>query len=166
MIFASQVDDYDVAYVAGVIHFDAESDIPVLERASLTSGPVLSVPTILPAPSLSTTTVTSSPKITPTSQEVATIVDPHSRVLPPLPPALFIGDLRLTQLKDLLAALRVPAEFAGEGVLICGPSPGAEVTGRVAVRKVGRGKLILEGSPGETFYVVRKTIYSLHAAGG
>lgn len=48
-----------------------------------------------------------------------------------------------------------PKEIEEEGMEISG--------GRVAVRKVGRGKLVMEGVMGETYYVVRQVVYSLHA---
>lgn len=38
--------------------------------------------------------------------------------------------------------------------------------GRVAVRKTGRGRLVVEGTPGETYFVVRKAVYALHAQAG
>lgn len=141
-----------------------------------------------------------------TSQEVALASgsaamdlssDLSTNVLAPLPASLFIGDLRLTVLKDRLAAIGVPSEFAGEGVLVCGPAPpesfgfvssstapidarkgtkaiaeslsaeAAEVGGgKVAVRKTGKGRLVIEGSPGECYYVVRRVIYGLHAPAG
>lgn len=116
------------------------------------------------------------------------------RILPPLVPALFIGDLRLTILKERLQALRVPAEFVGEGTLVCGPAPpssfnfvskganqldsrkgakavaesnavesGEAAGGKVVVKKVARGRLVIEGTPGETYYVVRRAVYGLLA---
>jgi len=38
--------------------------------------------------------------------------------------------------------------------------------GKVKVVKTGRGKLSLEGTPGETYFAVRKVVYSLHAKAG
>ena len=35
--------------------------------------------------------------------------------------------------------------------------------GEVAVRKTGRGKVLVEGEASETYYTVRKEIYGLHA---
>lgn len=174
----SRVEDYDVAFIAGEIHFDAESDLPVLERSALTHA-------VLPAPSL----VLPAPDTD--DSERALISSATSLVLPALRPSLFIGDLRLTVLKDRLRALNVPSEFAGEGVLVCGPAPpesymtaggraidprkGAKATAdearaaagaKVAVKKMGRGRLVIEGAPGETYYVVRRVVYSLHAHAG
>lgn len=172
-----QVEDYDVAYVSGIIHMDAESDIPVLETTSSTRAilPPLPPPTDLTKMDEDPTSLTN--------------------VLPPLPASLFIGDLRLTVLQDRLNAIGVPSEFVGSGILVCGPAPPesfgfvsskdldprmgtkamAEATaveaadaagGKVAVKKSGRGKLIIEGTPGETYHVVRKVVYSLHAHAG
>ncbi|KAL8287338.1 hypothetical protein RQP46_003790 [Phenoliferia psychrophenolica] len=180
----SRVEDYDVAFISGVIHFDAESDIPVLERASLTSSVLAppSLPAILPSP-------TDVPP--PPSDALEVISSSTSTVLPPLRPSLFIGDLRLTLLKEKLRERNIPSEFAGEGVLVCGPAPpesymlsggrvmdprkGRQGTadeareaagGKVAVKKLGRGRLVIEGSPGETYYLVRQVVYSLHAQAG
>ncbi|ORY76891.1 beta-lactamase-like protein [Leucosporidium creatinivorum] len=193
----SRVEDYDVAYVSGVIHFDPESDLPVLERTALTDAIPLSAIAAPPkdeeeeeedAPTDAEATTTTPPPLQTSSVE---------NLLPPLKPSLFIGDLRLALLKEKLSALNVPSEFAGEGVLVCGPAPpesfgfasasaskvdprrGAKAVaeavseeaaeaagGRVAVKKTGRGKLVIEGSPGETYFVVRRAVYSLHAAAG
>lgn len=114
--------------------------------------------------------------------------------LPSLDPALFIGDVRLAALRQRLQAQGVPAAFAGEGVLVCGPVASKNTTskketarsrltrgaykasatpdleaadtagGRVAVRKLRDGELLIEGSPGDTYQVVREMVYSLHAA--
>ncbi|KAM0790221.1 hypothetical protein ACM66B_005534 [Microbotryomycetes sp. NB124-2] len=207
----SRVEDYDVAYVSGVVRFDDESSMPVLERTALTDAIPLSSATaatsekddaaLAPMDSDETTS-TPPPAVTtePTSKQAGQDDDNtlEDGVLKPLKPALFIGDLRLSMLKDKLAALDVPSEFAGEGVLVCGPAPakafgftaqdaqiqidprrGAKAVqdavnreamevsgGRVAVKKTARGKLVIEGTPGETYFVVRKAVYSLHAQAG
>lgn len=192
----SRVEDYDVAYVSGVVHIDPESDLPVLERTALTDAIPLAA--IAPPPGdgddlddqLEATTSTPPPEDNGAPSS--------NGVLAPLKPALFIGDLRLTMLKERLSAMGIPSELAGEGILICGPAPPAsfgfktanpksqvdprrgakavaaavseeamEVSGgRVAVKKTARGKLVLEGTPGETYYVVRKAVYGMHASAG
>lgn len=85
-----------------------------------------------------------------------------------LPGSLFVGDLRLAQLKARLNTAGIPAEFAGEGVLICGPGVAArtedpEVDVKpgsiVAVRKLGEGEVIIEGSVGKIYFDVRKEVY-------
>ncbi|GAA5910513.1 hypothetical protein JCM5296_003683 [Sporobolomyces johnsonii] len=211
----SRVEDYDVAYVSGVVHIDPESDLPVLERASFSdatsAAPTLPVPAETEpaaAPAATTegepeTAADAAPSADSTQAVVVSASPPSSDptvVLPALRPSLFIGDLRLALLKERLAALRVPSEFTGQGILVCGPAPpeafdfdfaaaaaakgidtrrGAHAVrdalwsdametsgGKVAVRKVGRGRLVLDGSPGETYFVVRKAVYALHAQAG
>lgn len=193
-----QVEDYDVAYVSGVLHFDPESDLPVLERTALTDAIPLSAIAAAPKEEAEEE---EDPEAAAIAAETTSTPPPSSsaveNLLPPLKPSLFIGDLRLALLKEKLSALNVPSEFAGEGVLVCGPAPpesfgfssasaskvdprrGAKAVaeavseealeaagGRVAVKKTGRGKLVIEGSPGETYFVVRRAVYSLHAAAG
>ncbi|GAA5822558.1 hypothetical protein JCM11251_006378 [Rhodosporidiobolus azoricus] len=201
----SRVEDYDVAYVSGVIHIDAESDLPVLERATFSDATALPAPPVdgepaeggnsSSAPPTGNGDETSSSAVVPAGEE-----ETRSDVLPALKASLFIGDLRLALLKARLSALHIPSEFTGEGLLICGPAPpeafdfdftaaarraGIDTRrgqkfvreqlldeameasgGRVAVRKVGRGRLVVEGTPGETYFVVRKAVYALHAQAG
>lgn len=75
---------------------------------------------------------------------------------------LHVGDLRLADLRRLLGTVGYTAEFRGEGTLL--------IDGNVAVRKLGTGKIVVEGSPlsttaissgrsSSTFYEVRRTIY-------
>jgi len=75
-----------------------------------------------------------------------------------------IGELKLTSLKSRLAAVGVQAELIGEGVLICGTSGTSDTLGgSVAVRKLAKGKIELEGNVSEVYYTVRREIYNLHA---
>jgi len=77
-----------------------------------------------------------------------------------------IGDLKLTALRARLIAIGVPAEFAGEGVLVCGEyvkDPTADPNGVVSVRKHGRGQVEVDGGVSDTFFTVRKEVYALHA---
>lgn len=75
---------------------------------------------------------------------------------------LHVGDMRLADLRRLMSTVGHTAEFRGEGTLL--------IDGIVAVRKIGSGKILVEGcpsagitqSPGRpvnTFYDVRRTIY-------
>jgi cleavage and polyadenylation specificity factor subunit 2 len=75
---------------------------------------------------------------------------------------LHVGDLRLADLRRLMGNVGYTAEFRGEGTLL--------IDGTVAVRKLGTGKIVVEGTPlsaatmsigraGNTFYDVRRTIY-------
>lgn len=75
-----------------------------------------------------------------------------------------IGDLKLTVLKGRLASLGIIAEFAGEGVLVCGGGGGDQTAQNlVAVKKTGRGQVVLEGATSDIYYTVRQEIYGLHA---
>lgn len=85
-----------------------------------------------------------------------------------IPGSLFVGDLRLAQLKARLNTSGIAAEFAGEGVLICGPGvaarsadPEADIKSGsiVAVRKMGEGEIVVEGSVGKVYFAVRKEVY-------
>ncbi|KAF7505611.1 hypothetical protein GJ744_000620 [Endocarpon pusillum] len=75
---------------------------------------------------------------------------------------LHVGDLRLADLRRLMGTVGYTAEFRGEGTLL--------INGNVAVRKLGTGKIVVEGSalstttmragvPANTFYDVKRTIY-------
>ncbi|WVF69249.1 hypothetical protein IAT40_004025 [Kwoniella sp. CBS 6097] len=91
-----------------------------------------------------------------------------------LPTSLFIGTLRLTSLKARLSNLTppIPSEFAGEGILLCGPgilalteqNQGDETTKKgkggsvVAVKKVGEGGVVLEGTVGRVWDIVRREV--------
>ena len=123
-----------------------DSSIPTLEAALAvpsTSDPAQAADTELPS-----TTLTSKPK--------ALAPRPPSS----LPRSTIIGDLKLTALKSRLATLGVSAEFAGEGVLVCN---GASADAQVAVKKIGRGQVIVEGAPSQVYYLVRQEVYGLHA---
>lgn len=75
-----------------------------------------------------------------------------------------IGELKLTTLKSRLASIGVQAELIGEGVLVCGTGTTDEsLGGTVAVRKLGKGKIELEGTVSDVYYTVRREIYNLHA---
>jgi cleavage and polyadenylation specificity factor subunit 2 len=98
----------------------------------------------------------------------------------PLPTSLFIGDLRLTVLRTRLQNLTppIPAEFAGSGILICGPgvlalannqegkiegsTEGPKAGSIVAVRKGEKG-VEIEGSVGGVYDLVRKEVYGSFA---
>lgn len=187
-----------MAYVSGIIHIDPESEMPVLERQSIAD--TTTAPTLASEVQASTEGAAADNGEAAEAQAASERDDDGIVTFPALKPALFIGDLRLALLRERLNALKIPSEFTGEGVLVCGPAPpeafdydftsaakragldlrkGAKYIrdalldeametsgGRVAVRKAGRGKLILEGSPGETYFVVRRAVYALHAQAG
>ena len=72
-----------------------------------------------------------------------------------------VGDLRLADLRRLMQTAGHTAEFRGEGTLL--------IDGSIAVRKLGTGKVVVEGAPltardtisnqNSTFYQVRQRIY-------
>jgi cleavage and polyadenylation specificity factor subunit 2 len=88
-----------------------------------------------------------------------------SRIPAALPHSTLIGDLKLTALKARLATVGIQAELVGEGVLICGKKGTAtdNLEEAVAVKKTGRGKVEMEGSVSEVYYIVRREVYNLHA---
>lgn len=180
-----QFEGYEVAMVDGRIAFSAGSTVPLVEDvhvklppreiksdaesaaapAQIESGEeakagVESSDDIIVKTEPGTNVVTTNGA---TSQAlVATTQAPAKGVLPG---SLFVGDLRLANLKNRLSALTPPiaAEFAGEGILICGPGiqKGQQAKGGsvVAVRKLGEGEIVLEGGLGRTYETVRKELY-------
>ncbi|KAJ7683990.1 beta-lactamase-like protein [Mycena rosella] len=142
----STFEDNEVGYVTGRVVAHASSTIPTLEPLSDLTAPVQSnVPDSKSGPRM----LGSRP----------TVALPHSTM---------IGELKLTVLKARLAAIGVPAELIGEGVLICGTAAGTmggsgALEDSVAVRKTGSGKVELEGGASQVYYTVRKEIYNLHA---
>ena len=91
-----------------------------------------------------------------------------SRPTRTLPQSTMIGELKLTALKARLASVGVQAELVGEGVLICGAaarkgSSSDSLDDSVAVKKIGKGKVELEGAVSDVYYKVRREVYNLHA---
>ena len=68
------------------------------------------------------------------------------------PGSVFLGDLRLSDLRQVLSQEGVPAEFA-EGVLVC-------ANGRVTVRKDGDEKLVVEGALSNEYFDIRNILYA------
>lgn len=60
--------------------------------------------------------------------------------------SLYVGDLRLADLRRLMQSAGHTAEFRGEGTLV--------IDGFIAVRKLGTGKIVVEGSPLSTFDLI------------
>lgn len=69
-------------------------------------------------------------------------------------PAVFVGELRLSDFKQVLTKAGIHAEFSG-GALICDEA--------VAVRKDAQGHIGLEGSVCEAYYMVRDLLYKQFA---
>ena len=79
-----------------------------------------------------------------------------------------IGDLKLTALKSRLARCGIQADFAGEGILVCrNKEINAEDSGianvTVSVKKKAQGRIAIEGSVSDVYYIVRREVYKLHA---
>ncbi|KAK9485535.1 beta-lactamase-like protein [Lipomyces starkeyi] len=68
---------------------------------------------------------------------------------------LFVGDIRLAELRRRLMAEGHHAEFRGEGVLLC--------DGHVSVRKLENSNVLIEGGVGIKFYEIRKIVDSFLA---
>lgn len=89
------------------------------------------------------------------------------------PNTLFIGDLKLSSLKQTLTSLirpSIPSEFIGQGTLVCGSGAfnSSAITGStqedvVTVRKEQEGEIVIEGNISKNFYSVRDAVYALHA---
>lgn len=69
--------------------------------------------------------------------------------------SLSIGDIRLAELKRRLTEQNHRAEFKGEGTLV--------VDGKVAVRKINDSETIVDGTPSDLFYDVKKSITDMLA---
>jgi len=164
--------------VDGRIALSAGSTVPTLEASVVELPPPVKPdtdqkPDITSAPAqedqaMDEIIVKSEPVDNPST---ALIPNHEPKSTPQLPGSMFIGDLRLTVLKTRLASLGIPAEFAGEGVLICGPGVVDIATEEkkkeiVAVRKLAQGKIVLEGSIGRVYFDVRKELYAGYAQVG
>ncbi|KDQ20588.1 hypothetical protein BOTBODRAFT_100390 [Botryobasidium botryosum FD-172 SS1] len=137
----SRFEDHEVGYIHGRVTSHPSSTIPILEPAS-PAAPLAIAP--------------------PVSQDPRS-AHQHTRPIAPLPRSTMIGDLKLTVLKTRLSALGISAEFAGEGVLVCSVNSDEDIQDQVAVRKTGKGQVMLEGSVCNTYYTIRREIYHLHA---
>lgn len=68
---------------------------------------------------------------------------------------LFVGDIKLAELKKKLIAQGHKAEFRAEGILVCDD--------KVAVRKVSEGQIVIDGILGQEFYETKTVVRSLLA---
>jgi len=141
-IVMSNFEDNHVGFVHGRIAVNDDSTIPILE-------PVVNV--LPPFAQLTNT---------PGSASKSPIPILARRASCSLAPSTIIGDLKLTVLKTRLGSIGINVEFAGEGVLVCASPSGSDY---VTVKKVGKGQVVLEGSPSELYYSVRDEVYGLHA---
>lgn len=163
-VHGAQIEGFEVGYVTGTLQVPDESSIPTLEKLSgnvQASRERRHQNTGIPSQ------VSLDGKV-----DLGHLIEP----LPSSSSTIFIGEVRLAGLKAHLAQLGIPAEFAAEGVLVCGPVGGMRGTmieyeiegslggGTVAVRKSAKGQLVIEGPVGVTSNVIRMAVYGLHAA--
>lgn len=171
----SSFQDYEVALVQARVNYRTESSIPVLEPASDVQHLQEAEPTSKEEMSDDKDEV----RVKREANEVVDIdtTDSEERQLSSLdattvsqPSTLFIGDLKLSSLKQTLAkgqSPAIPSEFIGQGTLVCGNAAfrkkGANEDDVVTVRKENQGEIVIEGNASRAFYRVRDAVYSLHA---
>lgn len=173
----SNFQDYQVALLKARINYRAESSIAMLEAADSRSSTVRDG-----SEGNSQTQVKSEEEeeeqgdlatqqaIT-SSSELAEIAAEEQKAVPlaEQPTTLFIGDLKLSSLKQSLAVVSnpsIPSEFIGQGTLICGSGAFGGNTSQqdvVTVRKENEGQIVIEGNVSRNFYSVRDAVYALHA---
>lgn len=148
-----QFEDNEVGFITGRVTNLATSVVPVLEPCDTQPTTATGTAPILPA------------------RRVLGARSPAE-----LPKSMMIGDLKLTALKARLSGVGVQAELVGEGVLICGAmeNPGrrlgtgpsvtqADLDKNVAVKKTARGKVEIEGTVSDVYYIVRREVYNMYA---
>ena len=152
--------------VDGKIAFAAGSTVPTLEAPSVVIPPAQKEVKAEDDGEIDTnlTLLKTEPGLSPSPASRLEVKFSKADTMPAiLPGSLLVGDLRLAILKARLASLSIPAEFAGEGVLVCGPGihQGSDAKGGsiVSVRKLEEGHIILEGGIGKVYYDVRKELY-------
>ncbi|CAH7669574.1 beta-lactamase-like protein [Phakopsora pachyrhizi] len=177
----SQVDGFEVAYVSGKLQLSEESSIPTLERH------VKEPPKKIHRRSITTSSRKEEHREEEHSKASLKTLEPLSTSSSTS--SIFIGDLRLAELKAYLISLEIPAEFAAEGVLVCGPIKLKQtqkimtteligssddlkldederknlVGGTVAVRKSTCGQVLIEGFFSVTFLMIKEAVYNFHA---
>lgn len=157
----SKYEDFEVAQIRGMLKENEEEkdSVPMLEVARRKFNDV-------------NTTSSSTVQMAEGSQEDqagSTSREDSIDNKPSLPPTIFIGDLKLSNLKSVLASRhRVLSEFAGEGMLVCGTGSGTNQVkdgsgASVTVQKESKGRVVIEGNVARGFYKVRDAVYGLHA---
>lgn len=137
----------DIAQVQGQFIFEEDSSVPTLEVVSTDDGAELG---------------TLEKMQRATAEDSSTAQNLTSLTLPAIrrSTTLYIGDVKLAQLKDRLSALGLRATLAGEGVLVCGLLSGPDVA---AVRKSAKGQLLLQGNlsvDDDVYFTVRQQVYA------
>ncbi|RKO87450.1 beta-lactamase-like protein [Blyttiomyces helicus] len=130
----AHIDDYELAYVSGVIRDPSCAAPP--SASSTTPSTLPTAPRA--APALSNLPILD---ILPLDRQAA-----HQPVI--------VGDLKLFEFRRLLTAEGFVSEFV-KGALV--------VDGGVVVRRRDKGRVEIEGPIGKTYYGVRKLLYEQHA---
>jgi cleavage and polyadenylation specificity factor subunit 2 len=171
VMYMTQFEDYEVAKVTGRVHVGANMSIPVLELPIKDEGDAIAeASSAVKREERMDVDSETKPTERATMLGTETISSTLIRNAPAtLPQTLFIGDLRLNSLKARLSGMSIPAEFAGEGMLICGPGVPTLLRGEklgpgmgssvVAIRKTSEGRIEMEGSVGDVYYHVRDALY-------
>ncbi|KAG9039624.1 hypothetical protein FRB95_009205 [Tulasnella sp. JGI-2019a] len=154
-ILFNQFEDSEMAFLTGRVVSHANASIPVLAPlTSSSSAPNAAIPKVASDGDESVEA--------PMPPSGATLGAAATKSAS-LPRSTMIGDLKLTALRARLGTLGLTAEFAGEGVLVCSGGGSGDLEQTVAVRKLGRGKITVEGNAGDVYFTVRKEVYALHA---
>jgi len=171
----SNFQDYQVALLKARINYRAESSIAMLEAIDSTSSKVKEVvegdsQTQIKAEDEEEGDQAMQQASTSSSELVEIAAEEQKEVaLAEQPTTLFIGDLKLSSLKQSLAVISnpsIPSEFIGQGTLICGAGAFGGSTSQqdvVTVRKENEGEIVIEGNVSRNFYSVRDAVYALHA---
>lgn len=69
---------------------------------------------------------------------------------------LFAGEVRLADLRRVLAEQGHTAQLKGEGVLFC--------DGSISIQKVTDGEILMKGELSDLFHKIRRIVYSTLAA--
>ena len=152
----SQFEDFEVAYLRSAFKVSDQSSLPTLEgvQDQATEAKAEEEEMETPDPEGDA----EDGEVRPKPQQ------PVSISAKAILPTIFIGDLKLSSLKAHLAVSRIAADFAGDGLLVCGLKAGGQDNrSAITVQKEGEGKIIVEGNVGQSFYDVRNKIYDLHA---
>ncbi|KDN51357.1 hypothetical protein K437DRAFT_254952 [Tilletiaria anomala UBC 951] len=153
----SQFEDFEIAYLRSVFKISEESSLPTLnsvEQQTASAGR-----------SDEGAQIEEGAEGEEPGEFKASPEEPVRVASKTILPTIFVGDLRLSGLKSHLAGkMGMPADFAGEGLLVCGLKPGStDSCSATTVQKAGQGRIVIEGNIGQNFYNVREQVYSLHA---
>lgn len=108
--------------------------------------------------------VTGAPGLTAMEEDYVEITDDGSRIiaLDPLPADdipphdfIFMNEIKLTDLKQILNKNNIQSEISG-GMLLC-------CNGTIAIKKIDTGKVTIEGCLSEDYYTVRELLYEQYA---